>query len=344
MKITPAPDGNIKRCSCCVLAGLPPRLPLDADGRCPLCAAPARREKPLLESDLLKLLGTYRGRGEYDCLLLCSGGRDSVCSLYYAVKRYRLNPLVLTFDNGFEQPAAVANARRAAGKLGADWLYYRSPLMKEMYAEALRSGEGFPLCALCSLWYMGVVYDTAARYKLPLIVAGWTAGQAVPGEPDPAFAALCAGVGPFVERMRAAYSKYAAFPRSMEELRRGRPFSRGTTIVSPHWFLDGSPEEYGPLMAGELGWEPVSYSYPAGSTNCPVSLLGSWLSLRRYGFTHFHVEMSALVRAGRLGRGEALRKLELDPSNTGTAAFLKPVLDALGLAPGELGLSGEVWG
>lgn len=341
MHEAPHSDDKFKRCSSCVLAGCGERVRLDAAGKCGLCAAPPRPGKPLLESDLLRLLASHRGKGGYDCLLLCSGGRDSVSSLYYARKRYRLNPLVLTFDNGFEHPVAVANARRAAEKLGADWLYYRSPLMREMYAEALRGGEGFPLCALCSLWYMGVVYDTAERYKLPLIIAGWTAGQASPGEADPAFAALCEGVSPFVERMRAAYPKYAAFPRSMEELRRGRPFSRKAEIASPHWFLDGSPEDYGSLMARELGWEPVGYSYPAGSTNCPVSLLGSWLSLKRYGFTHFHVEMSSMIRAGKLGREEALKKLELDLSGPGAAAALKPALDALGLTPGELGLPWE---
>lgn len=330
-----------RRCSSCVLAECPPRIELGPSGRCGLCApAAARQGMPLLESDLLRILEAHRGRGQYDCLLLCSGGRDSVASLYYAVKRYRLKPLTLTFDNGFEHPAAVANARRASEKLGADWLYYRSPFMNDMYAEALRGGAGFPLCALCSLWYMGVVYDTAERYGLPLIIAGWTAGQAIPGAADPAFAALCEGISPFVERMRSSHPKYAAFPRSMEELRRGRPFSRKTVIASPHWFLDGSPEEYGALVAGELGWEPVGYSYPAGSTNCPVSLLGSWQSMMKYGFTHFHAEMSAMIRAGKMGRDEALGKLELDLSGEKAEAALRQVMDRLGLRPEELGLPG----
>ncbi len=334
------PGGGFRRCSRCVIAQRSD-APLDAAGRCPACAAPAAPRAPLLETDLLRLLDAYRGRGAYDCLLLCSGGRDSVAALYYAKKRYRLRPLVLTFDNGFEHPVAVENARRAARLLGCDWEYFRSEIMRPMYAEALRSRAGFPICALCSLWYMQVVYGAAARHGLPLIIAGWTYGQALPGsrEADPAFAVLCGDIAPFVDRMRAR-PEYAGFPRSMEELRRALPFSRKTRIASPHWFLDGAPGDYQALISAELGWLPVPFSYPAGSTNCPVSLLGSKLSLERYGYTHFHVEMSAMIREGRLGRDEALRRLELDPRAAAADPAVRDAMRSLGLTPVELGLPG----
>jgi len=34
--------------------------------------------------------------------------------------------------------------------------------------------------------------------------------------------------------------------------------------------------------------------------------------MKKYGYTHYHFEMSKLIRLGRLGREEALKALEMD--------------------------------
>jgi hypothetical protein len=97
-------------------------------------------------------------------------------------KRYDLNPLAFTFDHGFETEEAMENIRNAVEILGVDFLYFKSDYMKEMFSKLLNSGSKAVICHPCSIWYMDLAFDIAARYEIPMIVAGWTKGQSTKQE------------------------------------------------------------------------------------------------------------------------------------------------------------------
>ena len=76
-----------KLCGRCVLPESPPDIRFDAQGVCNLCrdherSAPRGRGAPLLETDFIKTIQQYRGKHEFDCLVMCSGGKDSTAALY----------------------------------------------------------------------------------------------------------------------------------------------------------------------------------------------------------------------------------------------------------------------
>lgn len=81
-------------------------------------------------------------------------------------------------------------------------------------------------------------------------------------------------------------------------------------VLSPHWFLNSDPEEYVELIKKELNWKNPKLSYPANSTNCSLNFLSVYFSLKYYGYTHYHVEMSKLVRQGLMSREKALEYLK----------------------------------
>ncbi len=332
-------------CTKCVLPEKISAILLDEQGVCSICRGSgmevASHKRRMPETELIRIFDKFRGKSKYDVLLMCSGGKDSTASLYYTCKRYRLNPLVFTFDNGFEQPAALENIRKSVDILGVDWLYLKSDFMQIMYAEAVRQKAAFPICTLCSLWYMQLTYDVAQRYDLPLMVAGWTMGQmTLSGQyekkEDIGFDVLCEGIAPFINAMRGKYPVYAKFPKNMIEVQRQYAISRKAVIVSPHWFLPYDEHEYTAVITKELGWKPLDFSYPGGSSNCALNVLGSYMSLRYAGFTHFHVEMSKLIRYGLMTRDEALKKLDLNIKDSRTADILREVLEKLGCADVEL--------
>lgn len=139
-------------CKACVLAENPPDVAIGADGLCSVCAGfEARSTEPLLETDLVKLLARYRDKGKYDCLSMCSGGKDSTAALYYMKKRYKLNVLAFMFDHGFEPEGAVANVKRAVERLGVDFLPVRSTEMHPLFAEVLRSHPEVVICHVCAI-------------------------------------------------------------------------------------------------------------------------------------------------------------------------------------------------
>jgi len=158
-----------------------PDITLNEDGICNLCIAHDMAKKfetiKPLESDLIKILSKYQGKHRYDCMVMCSGGKDSTSALYYMKKRYKLNVLAFTFDHGFETDEALENIHNAVEILGVDFLFFKSAFMKDMFSKIISSNSKAVICHPCSIWYMDLAFDVAARYEIPIIVAGWTKGQ-----------------------------------------------------------------------------------------------------------------------------------------------------------------------
>ena len=110
-------ENEKKICKRCIMPESLPDIKLNEEGICNLCLAhevikKIEGEKPL-ESDLIKILNKYKGKNKYDCMVMCSGGKDSTSALYYMKKRYGLNPLAFTFDHGFETEEALENIKNA---------------------------------------------------------------------------------------------------------------------------------------------------------------------------------------------------------------------------------------
>ncbi len=329
-------------CTHCVLPERPPDVTLDDQGRCGFCVRTEdtpRGSRALLETDFLRLVAKHRGRGDYDCMLMCSGGKDSTAALWYTVKRYELNPLVFTFDQGFGLPTGVENVRRAVDTLGVDWLLFRSEWMLPLFAEIVRSRAPVPICPVCSLWYWQQSYRLAKAHGIRLILTGYTRGQReqagdgkIAAQQD--FPSLGAATRTFLERLRKQQPRYRRFPLNMKEVRK---HARRVELLSPLWFLPVEKEEYSEIIRRELGWQPVEGSWPPGSVNCRLNFLAAWLSVRDWGFTHHHIEEAELVRQGSITRQEALELLRIELDDPETRAIVKDVLVKLGLSWSDLG-------
>ena len=313
-------------CQRCVLPESPPELTLDARGVCNVCQdheaamAAGRREPPPMESDFYRMIKKYRGKGDYDCLVMCSGGKDSTSALYYMKTRYKMNPLAFTFDHGFETEDALTNVHKAVEKLGVDYLQFRSTRIHGLISHLLHSGSKAVICHLCSMWYMELTFSMAARFRIPLIIAGWTKGQST--TEGVMSKCACNVTAPEFKRMGLATVEflqgledlpgYEDFPRSMEEVLKRARKKHKAQVLSPHWFLPTDPDEYVEVIKRELDWEYPQYSYPGKSTNCYLNYLAVHNSMRHYGYTHYHVEMSKMIRANLMTRDEALELLDTD--------------------------------
>jgi len=171
---------------------------------------------------------------------------------------------------------------------------------------------------------MDLAFDVAARYEIPIIVAGWTKGQSSNQEVmskcgcnvhSAEFRAMAENTKHFLDHELKDLPQYKDFPRSMEEVLSRAKKRHKSLVISPHWFLPFSTEEYVNLIKRELKWKVPKLSYPAGSTNCALNFLSVHLSLKHYGYTHYHVEASKLIREGVITREEAMRQLEINFDN-----------------------------
>ena len=318
--------GSPKICKRCVLPQNQSDIWLNEEGLCNICiehdkTRNSREEVKLLETDFIKMLNQNKGRGEYDCLVMCSGGKDSTAALYYMKRKYKLNPLAFTFDHGFETEDALGNVKNAVEALGVDFLCFKTDFMKEMFSAILRTNSKAVICHPCSIWYMDLTFNMAAKFNIPIIIAGWTKGQ-YSKQPvmsrcgcnvhQPEFVSMAKATNEFLENYVKNNPKYRDFPKSMEEVLARAKKRHKCVVLSPHWFLPFGSETYVEIIKKELKWKFPALSYPANTTNCYLNFISVHNSLKYFGYTHYHVEMSKLIREGLLSREEALKSLEIN--------------------------------
>ncbi|MDD2385279.1 MAG: 7-cyano-7-deazaguanine synthase [Bacteroidales bacterium] len=300
-----------------------PDIFLNKEGICNICLTYEHEKQDdnkekLLESDLLKILDKYKGKKKYDCMVMCSGGKDSTSALYFMKTRYNLNILAFMFDHGFETKEAIDNVRNAVDILDVDFILYKSSFMKPMFSKILQTDSKATLCHICSIWYMDLAYDVAARYDIPLIVAGWTKGQSQTKKANTQsnknhyteFLLMSEATECFLNNQLKDMPQYKRFPKSMEEVLKRAKKRHKSLVISPHWFLPYGPEEYVKIIKQELGWKAPALSYPKGSTNCLLNFISVYNSIKHFGYTHYHVEASKLIRKGVISREEAIEQLK----------------------------------
>ena len=83
-----------KMCKQCVMLENKPHIWFNENGICNVCIEyaqikDANEETITLETEFIKMLNLYRSYGKYDCLVMCSGGKDSTAALYYMKRRYK---------------------------------------------------------------------------------------------------------------------------------------------------------------------------------------------------------------------------------------------------------------
>ena len=335
---------NAKRCIECVLVESPPDIKIGEDGVCNVCknhhsqAAIGPEEPELLETDFIKILDKYRGKGKYDCLCMLSGGKDSTASLYYIKEKYKMNPLVFTFNHGFVPEEHIQSAKKTVEKLKVDWIYFQTDFMKEMFRKIITTKSKVVICPVCSLWYMLKTYEIAAQWDIPIIISGWTKGQTTSSkksvmskcacDQDPVeYSAMANATKDFMDKHVRSDPRYADFPASMEEVLAiaRKKYKTKAIVLSPHWFVPGHPDEYVKVIKDKLDWEYPERSYTKKSTNCDLNFLASKLAVDNFGYSHYHIEMSNLIRMGMITREEALTLLEVDYDKE----ILDPILEKL---------------
>ena len=73
-----------------------------------------------------------------------------------------------------------------------------------------------------------------------------------------------------------------------------------------------------------MGWKAPTDT-DTNSTNCLLNFISVHNSMKHYGFTHYHVEMSKLIRRGLMTRAEALDLLRIEFD----APFLNSIVEKL---------------
>ncbi len=119
---------DIKVCSRCLTPSSRPRIGFDGEGVCNACRNAEDKEQidwDARREEFLELIEPYRSKkGEWDCLVPWSGGKDSSSVAYKLKFDYGLNPLLVTFSPMMPNEVGDFN-RESMINAGFDHLFHR---------------------------------------------------------------------------------------------------------------------------------------------------------------------------------------------------------------------------
>ena len=166
----------LKSCSSCMLPETYETFEFNKEGVCNVCNN-HKHQKSKIDWNkrgerFKELVKDFRGKGDYDCLVPFSGGKDSTYVLYEIVVKHKLKPLVISFDHGFFREQHTKNIEKTLKILGTDHMVFK-PNMKivgKLMLESLKRKGDF--CWHCHTGIFAYPMQIAVKFNIPLIIWG----------------------------------------------------------------------------------------------------------------------------------------------------------------------------
>mgnify|MGYP001597144522 CR=1 FL=1 len=167
---------ELRVCSKCVMPETHETIMYDAKGVCNICHQHDYKHEKIdwsaKEAEFKEIVDKYRNKGTYDCIIPFSGGKDSVFVLYTMMKKFKVKPLVVSFDHGFYRPHHLEQRDRILRQLGVDFMLFRpnQKIVRKLTLESLiRKGD---FCWHCHTGVFSYPMHIAVKFKIPLLVWG----------------------------------------------------------------------------------------------------------------------------------------------------------------------------
>lgn len=151
---------------------------IDHNGMCNFCKTYGIRkeeiEKNLRSNKIEKIVCRIRQhKGRYNCIIGVSGGVDSTYTAYVAKKIFKLRPLAVHLDNGWNSEIAVQNIHRCLKQLDIDlythvidWEEFKDLQLSYLKASVV------DIEVLTDHAIIATLYHTAVKFRIPYILSG----------------------------------------------------------------------------------------------------------------------------------------------------------------------------
>lgn len=305
--------GGQNRCKRCILPKSFPGLTFDEFGICNKCREHARKWNNLDFGRSEKVIknifeAAKRKKHQYDCIIGLSGGKDSSYVAYLCVEKYQLNPLCVTFDNGFLSTEASENIRKLVETLNLAHLSFKPnwELMKRLYRHFLLTvGE---ICTPCNVGIGAFVFNIANKYRVPLNISGYSPYTDSESDINVYHVSLeyfkSVVKGHFTENELKDFLHGGAIAKGINHLT-----GKIKTVVMPR-YIKWDESEIISILNKEMDWKGGS-SITTEHMDCIASPLKEYLRINEFGFSEKTQKFSVLVRSGFMSREEALAKARI---------------------------------
>ena len=311
--------GQLVHCSRCGLASDYPGVSFDADRVCNECRSfeeygPKARVYFKPEEELGAILASGReAGGEYDCMALLSGGKDSTYVLCRLVDM-GLRVLAFTLDNGYISDQAKGNIGRVVDALGVDHMYASTPAMNEIFVDSLHRHAN--VCNGCFKTIYALSTQTAYEKRIPFIVTGLSRGQFFETRlTEELFTELTVSseqIDANVLEARKAYHRVDDAARRLLDVsifEDDRIFD-AVRFVDFYRYVDVGLDELYAYLDERVPW--MRPTDTGRSTNCLINDVGIYYHRKVRGYHNYALPYSWDVRMGHKTRAEAMEELDDD--------------------------------
>lgn len=322
---------KMRYCSKCVLSDDFFSVKINDEGVCNYCAMETQK----IKSNKYQEVDLQAKGNNYDVLLAYSGGKDSTYTLYLLKKKYNVNVLAVTFDNGFLTDETYKNIRNVCSNLDVDSMIIApstkklNPIFKYSLKDnslPMKSLErASAICTYCIGLVKMNVYKEAILRKIPYIAFGWTPGQ-------------------INLNKQIVKLDYKILSTNFSRIKKNiinefgdscTPFLLSDELINeninniPSLFYPFTDENYDENSIlekiSELGWKKPGNT-DDNSTNCLLNAYAISEHKKKYGFHPYALELAQLVRTGLMDREEALSRI-LKEDNKEIVSFVEEKLN-----------------
>ena len=332
-------SAKLKTCSNCILNDNITGVKIGTNGVCNYCSDYIPFS-PYENNELLKLLKrAKRKKRIYDALVPISGGKDSTYVLYLAVKKYKLNVLTYTFDNGFMSDLAKTNIESSVKTCGVDhvWVKHDLKLINELYRTTLiYSGE---ICGICGIGIERSMLKISEAWKIPLIILGHSPSESNSFTSENLYdqSRLKAILSKNNSITKEKINRFLIYPKlnfisSYLFTKLGR-FGKKVNIL---YYEDlPSDKEIGKIIKREMNWLDSTHSEYTRHFDCLAEPFTNYIREKRFGYSRRLPQLSNMIRNNEMSREEAL-KIYNDDSKTTIPENYEFIKTTLNLTESEI--------
>ncbi|NEQ54696.1 MAG: AMP-binding protein [Leptolyngbya sp. SIO3F4] len=306
----PVSTGPVTYCTRCGIASNYPGITFDHQGVCDICQTYEtyrdRTEQYFKSIDELTSrldAARQRKRGEYDCMMLLSGGKDSTYALAQLVTM-GFKVFAFTLDNGYISEQAKDNIRRVVRTLGVDHQFGTTPAMNDIFVDSLN--RHCNVCNGCFKTIYTLSMQQAYERGIPCIVTGLSRGQFFETRLTEEWFTELFGQEEFdvdridetiLEARKAYHRADDAVSRLMDvEVFKTDDIFKDVEIIDFYRYCDVELAEMLAFLQKQVPW--IRPSDTGRSTNCLINNVGIHLHTKKRGYHNYALPYSWDVRMG----------------------------------------------
>ena len=304
-------------CTQCGLSSNYPDITFDSAGVCHLCRAYETYQhkaqqyfKTLDDLQAIFEQAKAKKQGEYDCLMLLSGGKDSTYVLYQLVGM-GLKVLAFTLDNGYISEQAKGNIRRVVQSLNVDHIFGTTPAMNAIFVDSLQ--RHCNVCNGCFKTIYTLSMKLADEKGIPVIVTGLSRGQFFETRlTEELFTQPTVDIDQIDQMVLEARKAYHRVDDAISRELDVAVFQDDTLfekiqIVDFYRYCDVELDEMLTFLKEKAPW--IRPSDTGRSTNCLINNVGIYIHTQKQGYHNYALPYSWDVRLGHKNRDAALEEL-----------------------------------